>query len=63
MGQIIFRNLDDQIIDRLKQRARAAGSSLEQVARDALAVAALRDLQALVDFAAEMRTRTADRKP
>jgi plasmid stability protein len=37
MGQILVRNLDDDIIETLKARALERGTSLEQVARDALA--------------------------
>lgn len=40
MGQILVRNLGDDIIAKLKQRALERGTSLEQFARDALAQAA-----------------------
>lgn len=36
MGQIIVRNLDDQVIARLKERAQKAQKSLEQTIRDIL---------------------------
>ncbi|MBZ0228213.1 MAG: hypothetical protein K8F58_07140 [Bauldia sp.] len=36
MGQIIVRNLDDAVIERLKATAREKGQSLEQTIRDAL---------------------------
>jgi plasmid stability protein len=36
MGQLLVRNLDDDVIERLKARALERGTSLEQVARDAL---------------------------
>lgn len=39
MGQIIIRKLEDEVIDRLKARARAAGTSLEEVARETLRAA------------------------
>ena len=43
MGQVLVRNLDDAVIERLKQKAAARGTSLEQVAREALAAAAAVD--------------------
>jgi plasmid stability protein len=36
MGQIIVRNLDDEVISRLKRRAAKANKSLEQTVRDIL---------------------------
>lgn len=36
MGQILVRNLEDRLIAKLKQRALERGTSLEQLARDAL---------------------------
>lgn len=36
MTQIIVRNLDDQVVARLKQRAEKARKSLEQTVRDLL---------------------------
>jgi antitoxin FitA len=43
MGQVLVRNLDDAVIERLKQKAAARGTSLEQVMREALAAAAAVD--------------------
>jgi antitoxin FitA len=40
MGQILVRNLDDSVIERLKQRALKADKSLEQTVRDLLTEAA-----------------------
>jgi plasmid stability protein len=40
MAQILVRNLDDNLIGKLKQRALERGTSVEQLARDALAKAA-----------------------
>ena len=40
MGQMIVRNLDDGIIERLKLQAKAANRSLEQQVREILAEAA-----------------------
>lgn len=42
MAQVIIRNLDDRVVDRLKARARRRGHSLEQELRDILAGAAER---------------------
>jgi plasmid stability protein len=45
MGQILVRNLDDMVVERLKATARSRGQSLEQTVRDVLteAVQASRD--------------------
>lgn len=40
MGQVLIRNLDDQVIDGLKARARTKGMSLETFLRDILTAAA-----------------------
>jgi plasmid stability protein len=61
MGQIIVRNLDDNVIERLKQRARSAGKSLEQTARDVLTASTAPSREELIAFASEMRGRTAQR--
>jgi plasmid stability protein len=37
MGQILIRNVDDAVLDALRGRASEAGTSLEEVARRALA--------------------------
>ena len=59
MGQILVRNLDDDLIERLKARAAERGTSLEQVARDALAEAANRsDRQAFSERARALRGMT-----
>jgi plasmid stability protein len=64
MGQILVRNLDDQLVKRLKEKAKREGQSLEQTAREALAAATLANSrEELVAFATEMRARTAKRKP
>jgi antitoxin FitA len=36
MAQILVRNLDSSVVERLKMRARAKGTSLEQEAREIL---------------------------
>jgi plasmid stability protein len=40
MGQILVRNLDDELIAALKLRAELAGKSLEQTVRELLSAAA-----------------------
>ena len=40
MGQVIIRNIDDRVLDRLKARAMAQRKSLEQSLRDLLTEAA-----------------------
>lgn len=40
MGQVVIRNLDERLIERLKARAAAQRKSLEQSLRDLLAEAA-----------------------
>ena len=40
MGQILIRNIDDAVLDALRQRAARAGTSLEEESRRALALAA-----------------------
>jgi plasmid stability protein len=59
MAQVIIRNLDDEVVQRLKQRARAKRHSLEQELRDILATAARPDLAEFRDFATAMRARYA----
>lgn len=52
MGQVIIRNIDDGVIERLKARATAERKSLEQKLRDILAEAAKPSRTELVE---EMR--------
>jgi antitoxin FitA len=40
MGQVLVRNLDDRVIERLKTKAALKGCSLEQELRDVLTAAA-----------------------
>ncbi|MEP9374180.1 hypothetical protein [Mesorhizobium sp. KR1-2] len=37
MGSMIIRNIPDEVLSRLKERAKIAGKSTEQLAREALA--------------------------
>jgi hypothetical protein len=61
VGQVIIRNLDDQVIKRHRERARARGVSMEQQLRDVLAKAAGAERD---ELRAEMRRiRAANRSP
>ena len=40
MGQVVIRNIDDEVIETLKARAAASNKSLEQSLREILTVAA-----------------------
>lgn len=46
MGKLLIRNLDDAIIERLRQRAVAKGNSMEEEARQTLARAIGFDVEA-----------------
>ena len=59
MGQVIIRNLDDEVIERHRLRAKARGVSLEQQLRDVLSFAGDK-----ADFARESaRIRAANLPP
>ncbi len=58
MGQIIVRNLDDRVIEQLKEKARESDRSLEQTVRDILADATREDKAALLRFSEDIRERT-----
>lgn len=63
MAQVIVRNLDDGVVDSLKQKAKAKGHSLEQELRDILIEAAKpthADVLAEVDRIRAMTPRTID---
>jgi antitoxin FitA len=52
LGQVIIRNLEDEVIERHRERARVRGTSLEQELRDVLTRAARPDPD---EYLAEMR--------
>lgn len=61
MGQVIVRNLDDEVIERHRERAKGRGVSLEQELRDALTESAklrreerLRKVDALLAMTPEL---------
>ncbi len=48
MAQVLVRGLEQEVVDRLKARAKASGSSLEEFARKTLREAASFDTEALL---------------
>ena len=58
MGQMLIRNLDDALIDRLKARARDNHSSAEEEARRVLAASLGLEREALQAEAKALRART-----
>ena len=62
MGQILVHNFDDAVIEALRRRAAAAGTSIEAEARRALAAAVGLDREAVARRLAEVRRRIGWRK-
>ena len=62
MAQIIVRNLDDSVVERLKSRARNEGRSLEAEVRHILEQSARVDFATARSMAADMRSRLRGRK-
>ena len=48
MGQMLVRKIDDAVLQRIRSKAKADGTSAEQVARETLAAAFKPDRQELV---------------
>lgn len=57
MGQMVIRNIDDAVLDALRRRAAAAGTSMEEEARRALASAVGLEREAAVRRLIEIRRR------
>ncbi len=57
MGQIIVRNLEDSVIERLKTRAQKADKSLEQTVRDILTEATKPSREEILADMARIRER------
>ena len=57
MAQVLIRDLDPELVDRLKSRAREHGRSLEAELRSILEVAAGQDLLDAKALAARIRRR------
>jgi plasmid stability protein len=62
MAQIIVRNLDDVVVERLKARARANGRSLEAEVRLILEQSAKVDMATARQHVMEIRKKLAGRK-
>ncbi len=63
MGQIVIRNLDNRVIERLKARAAAQRKSLEQSLRELLTEAAKPGGEDLLAELERIRAMTPPRKP
>ena len=63
MSQVVIRNIDDQVIERLKQRAMAARKSLEQCLREVLTEAAKPTREELLAELERIRAMTLPRVP
>lgn len=57
MAQVLIRQLDDQVVERLRQQARQRGISLEQSLRDLLTRTAMAPETLLADLA-DLRRQT-----
>ncbi len=62
MAQIIVRNLDDAVVERLKARARSNGRSLEAEVRQILEQSAKVDMATARQHVMEIRKKLAGRK-
>lgn len=63
MGQVVIRNIDDRVIERLRARAVANKKSLEQSLRELLTEAARPSRAELVAELERIRAMTLPRKP
>jgi len=63
MGQVVIRNIDDRVLERLRQRAAAQHKSLEQCLREVLAEAAQPSREELLAEIERIRAMTPPRKP
>jgi antitoxin FitA len=63
MGQVVIRNIDDRVLDRLKLRAAAQRKALEQSLRDLLTDAAKPSRAELVADLERIRVMAPPRKP
>ena len=63
MGQVLIRNIDDDVLERLKRRAAAESKSLEQCLREVLAVAARPSHEELLAELERIRAMTPPRQP
>lgn len=63
MGQVIIRNIDDRVLERLKAQAMAQRKSLEQSLRELLTEAAKPSRAELLADLHRVRAMTPPRKP
>ena len=63
MGQVVIRNLDDSVLERLKAKAAEQNKSLEQSLRELLAEAARPSRAELIAEAERIRAMTPPKKP
>ena len=63
MGQVVIRNIDDRVLERLKLRAMAQRKSLEQSLRELLTEAARPSRAELLADLDRIRAMTPARKP
>ena len=63
MGQVVIRNLDDRVLERLKERAAAQRKSLEQSLREILTEAARPSREELLAEVDRIRAMTPPRQP
>lgn len=61
MARVLVRNLDDEIVDALKRKAKLRGCSLEQELRDILAEAARPTVEERLALSDRLRSLTLDR--
>jgi plasmid stability protein len=62
MAQVVIRNIDDAVMERLRARARRKGVALERELRDLLTEAARGDRVSFSERAAAFRRRLAGRR-
>jgi plasmid stability protein len=63
MGQVVIRNIDDLVLERLKTRAAEQQKSLEQSLRELLAAAAKPSRAELLAEVERIRAMTPPRRP
>ena len=63
MAQVVIRNIDDDVVERLKARAAAEKKSLEQKLRDVLTEAAKPSRAELIEELARCRAMTPPHPP
>ena len=63
MGQVVIRNIDDLVLERLKARATEQHKSLEQSLREILAAAAKPSRAELLAEVERIRAMTPPRRP